>query len=56
VLTLVGLDGASATVEATTSLDPTNWQPVFMSVFTNGTITFSVNPTNAAEFFRAVTH
>lgn len=52
--TLVGLSGATATIESTPSLNPPNWQPFLTNVFTNGSIIFSDTPNSRSRFYRAV--
>ena len=51
---VTGLNGATAVIEATSSLNPPNWQPVATNLIVNGTVTFSYSVTAAPrKFFRA---
>lgn len=55
-VTLLGLSGATAVIEATPSLSPANWQPILTNTFVNSTIIFDDPGTNQTRFFRALVH
>jgi photosystem II stability/assembly factor-like uncharacterized protein len=53
-VTLLGLSGATAIVQASPTLAPPDWQPFLTNIFTNSTIIFTNSPADQARFYRAV--
>ena len=47
--TLIGLSGATAIIEATPALNPTDWQPIATNVIVNGTVTLTTSRTNLSK-------
>jgi photosystem II stability/assembly factor-like uncharacterized protein len=55
-ITLLGLSGATAVVEATPTLSPANWQPILTNTFVNSTIIFNDSSNYPTRFYRALVH
>ncbi|HWD19652.1 MAG TPA: hypothetical protein VHB20_10260 [Verrucomicrobiae bacterium] len=55
-VTVTGLSGGTAVIEATPTLSPPQWTPLFTNAIVNGAVTFTEPVAGSAKFYRAIIH